>query len=156
MYLALLLGFSNFILIAYNFVPEIKQMFNLVQFVIIFTLIYIPVTMLIGHYHIRKQLPTENAVTSEVHPYRDKLLPGKEELMTAYSKWNVEVAEQHMEALNWLLKAFNAPPELMFDKKLDEAQSWKERLKKLQRGQKASEIMQEESSSDVSKDSYIP
>lgn len=63
-YLIFVLTFSNFILIAYNFAIKENPIFggaiSLPVFVILFALVYIPVSMLIGYWHRKHQYSVEN------------------------------------------------------------------------------------------------
>ncbi|KAA2278927.1 hypothetical protein [Candidatus Nitrosocosmicus sp. SS] len=63
-YLIFVLTFSNFILIAYNFAIKENPVFggaiSLPIFVILFALVYIPVSMLIGYWHRKHQYSVEN------------------------------------------------------------------------------------------------
>lgn len=63
-YLIFVLTFSNFILIAYNFAikenPILGGFISLPVFVILFALVYIPVSMVIGYWHRKHQYSVEN------------------------------------------------------------------------------------------------
>ncbi|MGB9167966.1 MAG: hypothetical protein WCB31_03455 [Nitrososphaeraceae archaeon] len=63
-YLAFLLNLVNFILIVYNFailkIPLVSTFLNLPLFVLISFLIYVPIAILIGHWHRRNQYAVEN------------------------------------------------------------------------------------------------
>jgi hypothetical protein len=64
-YLAFVMAFANFILIAYNFaikdVPALHAILNnLMIFTIFFLGLYIPIAMLIGYWHRRNQYTVEN------------------------------------------------------------------------------------------------
>lgn len=63
-YLVFLLNLVNFILIVYNFailkIPLVSTFLNLPLFVLIFFLIYIPIAIIIGHWHRRNQYAVEN------------------------------------------------------------------------------------------------
>ena len=64
-YLAFVMNFINFILIAYNFavkdVPSVHMIFgNLVTFTAFFLGIYVPSAILIGYWHRRNQYVVEN------------------------------------------------------------------------------------------------
>lgn len=156
-YLVFLMGFSNFILIAYNFVPQIKSAVGLVEFTLLFVLLYIPTAVLIGHWHIRSQLPTETAVGTERTPYREQVLKGKEEMYikynifsTEYQQWALTINKKNMEALNYLLGCFNAPPEIKYkdeialaDKWLAEQRNWQEAWEMFNKGYTASDIMKQ-------------
>ncbi len=63
-YLAFLLNLVNFILIVYNFailkIPLVSTFLNLPLFVLISFLIYVPIAIIIGHWHRRNQYAVEN------------------------------------------------------------------------------------------------
>jgi len=63
-YLAFILNLVNFILIVYNFaivkIPLFSTFLNLPLFVLISFLIYVPIAIIIGHWHRRNQYAVEN------------------------------------------------------------------------------------------------
>jgi hypothetical protein len=78
-YLAFLLGFINFLLITYNFligkVYFLSNIFsNLWVFAILLVMCYIPIAILIGHYHNKKQLSIDNEVTARANPVTLEIL----------------------------------------------------------------------------------
>jgi hypothetical protein len=78
-YLSFILSLTNFLLISYNFlisqVPMLKNLFSSVAyFMVIFILAYVPLTVYIGHLHMRKQLPTDLTVAGEKNPFFVKIL----------------------------------------------------------------------------------
>jgi len=88
-YLAFLLALINFILITYNF--AIKQLpfgigshLNLPIFVILFSAIYIPLSIMIGYWHRKHQYSVENEalikenwVWAWISQYQIRLIKGK-------------------------------------------------------------------------------
>jgi len=63
-YLIFIMSFANFILIGYNFAikksPVLSEIFeNTLLFAVAFVFVYIPLAMIIGYYHRRKQLVVE-------------------------------------------------------------------------------------------------
>ncbi|MCV0393547.1 MAG: hypothetical protein K5790_09715 [Nitrosopumilus sp.] len=67
LYLAFVMSFTNFILIGYNFAvkkaPFLSDFFdNTIVFALVFIGFYIPVAMIIGYYHRRKQYVVEAEV----------------------------------------------------------------------------------------------
>jgi len=71
-YLAFLLGFSNFILISYKFfVSELFPM-HLWQFVVLFIAVYIPGAIFLGHWHRKTQLPIEERLAWDYSPTHAK------------------------------------------------------------------------------------
>lgn len=182
-YLVLLIGISNFILIAYNFIPSLKNTIDLTLFTIFFFAIGIPVATYIGHIHVKKQLPIENKASADNSPYREKILQGKEVMNNKwtiwstnhsiwnnehtiwsldYSIWNAELTRKNMKLMNFISERFNAPPELMYRKEIEDIETWiaqsikwrrdletwrkgletwKHRFERLQRGEDATKIM---------------
>jgi len=88
-YLAFIMSFVNFILIAYNFaikeVPSLHVVFsNLITFTLFFLGVYIPAAILIGYWHRRNQFTIENEallqenwVWAWISRYQIRLLQGK-------------------------------------------------------------------------------
>jgi hypothetical protein len=87
-YLVFLLNLVNFILIVYNFaiikVPGVSGILTLPVFVLLFFLIYIPTSILIGYWHRRNQYAVENeALLQEnwiwawIMQYEIRLIKGK-------------------------------------------------------------------------------
>ncbi len=88
-YLAFIMSFVNFILIAYNFaikeVPTLHEIFsNLVVFTLFFLGIYIPAAILLGYWHRRNQFTVENETLLQenwiwawISRYQIRLLQGK-------------------------------------------------------------------------------
>jgi hypothetical protein len=87
-YLAFVLTFVNFILIAYNFaikeVEALGEAFSLTTFTIIFIAIYVPAAVLIGYWHRRNQYSVENEaylqenwIWAWVARYQIRLIEGK-------------------------------------------------------------------------------
>lgn len=156
-YLVFLMGFSNFILLAYNFAPTIKTSIGIMEFSILFLLLYIPSAVLIGHWHIKHQLPAETAIGTEQTPYREQILRGKEELYNKYSifsaqfqQWSTRLTKKNMVALNYLLEHFDAPSEIrykeeiaMVEKWLEVQKKWEEIFELYNKGRPATEIMKE-------------
>ena len=72
-YLIFALTFSNFVLIFYRLlierVPFLDEIFtDLWLFMIIFVLIYVPVAVLIGHWHKKTQMKVETEVVTRQNP----------------------------------------------------------------------------------------
>ena len=103
LYLIFLLSFSNFILISHILLIErvtfLEQIFaNLWFFVIVFILIYLPVAVLIGHWHKRTQIRVEQEIS-----FRENILVANSfrlilELLTG------KASEEEIENLKTLLK----------------------------------------------------
>lgn len=87
-YLIFVLTFTNFILITYNFaiiqIPILGDSISLPVFVLLFALIYIPVSMIIGYWHRKHQYSVENEalinqnwVWAWIMQYQIRLIKGK-------------------------------------------------------------------------------
>lgn len=73
-YLIFAMGFANFIVIQYRllieYIPVFQDAFSTMWvFALIFIVSYIPVAMIIGHWHRKTQLKIEQAIYSEQNPY---------------------------------------------------------------------------------------
>ena len=87
-YLIFALSISNFILIAYNFlvseVSFLNQLFpELWSFALVASLVYVPVAILIGHWHKNNQLKTDMQVAGEENPYFTKILQKLDAILEA-------------------------------------------------------------------------
>lgn len=71
-YLIILLSITNFILITFRFLIEQRindEIFlNLFNFGVIFLIFYIPISILIGKWHIKNQLSTDNIIKIQENP----------------------------------------------------------------------------------------
>ena len=77
-YLIFLLTFMNFVLIAYRLlierIPFIQELFpQLWIFVLIFVLVYIPLSIIIGNWHRRTQLRVESTINILENPLWAKM-----------------------------------------------------------------------------------
>ena len=78
-YLTFLLGFTNFLLIVYNFlilqIPFLNSLFpTIFYFSTIGLLVYVPLATYIGYLHNRKQLATDVTIQADKNPYYKQLL----------------------------------------------------------------------------------
>jgi hypothetical protein len=78
-YLSFLLSAVNFILIVYRLlieqVPFLKYLFpHLYVFAIVFLIVYVPITILIGRWHIYRQLKTDLYLHVRQNPYIMEIL----------------------------------------------------------------------------------
>lgn len=140
-YLYFLMGFSNFILIAYNFIPFLKELLPLYYFVLLFLFTYVPIAIFIGYMHKKSQFRLENKIATEEQPYRDQIVKGKEEMQVELSIFNLDIMEKLMEQHNAILKALRLNDDLMFRDELDKIKEWKKKLRKFRSGVKASELI---------------
>ena len=74
LYLIFALTFANFILIFHRLLIERVEFLNVIfsnlsVFVVVFVLIYIPLAIIIGHWHKRTQLKVEAEVAMRENPY---------------------------------------------------------------------------------------
>ncbi len=68
-YLGFVLSFVNFVLIAYSlFLQEIFKDLTLFQFCVVFGGIYIPISIVIGRVHIKKQRRYDTGMSFNVNP----------------------------------------------------------------------------------------
>jgi hypothetical protein len=84
-YLSFMFGFLNFVIISYTLaierVPALKSLFpSLGTWMVIFVAGFIPIAVMIGHYHRRKQIPTEVQQMAYANPYNFMVTPGREAL----------------------------------------------------------------------------
>lgn len=153
-YMTFLFGFSNFILILYNFVPEVKEFIALHYFAIIVFGVIVPVAVIIGRWHHRRHLPTESKVAAKYNEYRDKVVPDSKEnfanvyniFMTDYAKYSLGIQEKQMKMMNALMDKLDGP--LKFDDELKQIEGWqkqlsewRERFEKYNKGANASELV---------------
>lgn len=71
LYLSFLLSFTNFLLIVYNFLVSqvgfLRLLFpSIFHFAVLGILVYVPLTTVVGHWHVKKQLPTDTTVNYKV------------------------------------------------------------------------------------------
>lgn len=127
-YIMFLLGFSNFALITYNFVPQIKDLIPLWAFVPTILVGIVPVGILAGRWHHSRHLPTETVIGARHNFYRDKIVPDSKEVfasrfaeqMSTYLSWHASVTERQMVALNDLMRERGKDPGFA-DKDISEA-----------------------------------
>ena len=78
-YLMFLLVFVNFILIAYNFLLEdntgLNNIFsNLWVFTLVFLILYIPISVIIGRWHTQNQIKVEHEMRFKQNPMFSKMI----------------------------------------------------------------------------------
>jgi len=78
-YLAFILSFTNFLLITYNFligkIPFLSDVFsNLWFFAVLLIFCYVPLAVIVGHLHNKKQLSVDNEVTTRANPVTIEIL----------------------------------------------------------------------------------
>lgn len=121
MYISFLLGFSNFSLIAYNFVPEIKDLVPLLIFVPAMLLTIVPIAVMVGRWHHKKNMPTDAAIAARHNYYRDRILPESKEVFFARHArdtanamaWQMDVQRRQMAAINAIMKKLGMESEFV-------------------------------------------
>jgi len=99
-YLIFLLTFMNFVLIAYRLliekIPFIQELFpQLWIFVLIFVLVYIPLSIIIGNWHRRTQLRVETTINVLENPLLAKMFRTMLDIQTGKaSKEEIEKARE--------------------------------------------------------------
>ena len=93
-YLVFMFGFSNFMLILYNFFPNLKDTIEIQYFFPLVLIIIIPISIIIGHTHNKKQFPIEAKLQTHLNPYVYKIIPtSKETMATKLAITNLEILE---------------------------------------------------------------
>lgn len=157
-YMTFLFGFSNFILILYNFVPQFKEFISLHYFAIIVFAVIVPVAIIIGRWHHRKHLPTEAKVAAMHNAYRDKIVPNSKEsfqvrhtlFSTELAKWQLGISKKNMLFFNLMLDKLEVPKEHRFKEELEQVGVWSDELNKwhkrwidYEKGADASELVKD-------------
>ena len=106
-YLMLFLAMANFVLIAYNFLIEdstiMGEIFsNMWIFVLVFLLSYIPISIIIGNWHTKTQISTEQVIRNLEDPIFAKMFRNLLDVQTEKSS-----KEEIKEFRNWILKIEN-------------------------------------------------
>lgn len=113
-YVAFILGFANFALIAYNFVPEIKEHVPIWAFIpgVLFSII--PFSIFVGRWHHRQHLPNETVIMAKRNYYRDKIVPDSKEVFGArYAVFTTQFMDFQMRMLRKQMVAINEIKEKM-------------------------------------------
>lgn len=84
-YLSFVLSITNFLLITYTFlverVPVLNTLFpHLWMFAAVGLIAYVPLSVLVGFWHRKKQLSVDGALNAEVNPYTLEILRRLEKL----------------------------------------------------------------------------
>jgi len=103
-YLVFLLSFSNFVLIFHRLLIErvnfLNELFSdLWIFILIFGIVYVPVAILIGHWHKRTQLQVEQEMYTRQNPLSGRYMGMVMDLLTGVAK------KEEIEELRKLLYA---------------------------------------------------
>lgn len=150
-YLIFAMTFLNFITIQYVLlieeVPELKTVFpNAWIFAVVFVVIYVPLAIVLGHLHYKKQLPNEQRQLHDNNPLAFYGAPGKELDLTlpaaiiGYEK-QLKGMKIHNELADaWRLK-FGILIEKWSDKDFQEVELMLEYHKRLKSGESITEIV---------------
>ena len=138
-YLVLFLSFGTFATVQYkllfqniSFINELIP--NMVTFILVFIMIYLPVSILIGHLHLRKQVPIESIRLTEESPLTYGVLKQSKDLFNIkYRIFEIGMFEQ-------LVKEIMPSSEKKV-KLLAELLQWKEGWKKISEGVSTKELM---------------
>lgn len=111
-YVTFFLGFSNFSLIAYNFIPQIKDLVPVWIFAPVVLLGLVPIAIIAGRWHHNKHMPSESIIGAKHNYYRDRILPNSKEVFFAKygldsaeaMAWQLEVQRRQMVAINDIMK----------------------------------------------------
>ena len=87
-YLVFILSITNFILITYNFliegIPLLKFIFpDVTLYLVLMPLVYVPLAILIGHYHRKSQIKIDSALSAQENPYMMEILSRLENIESA-------------------------------------------------------------------------
>ena len=97
-YLNVMLNMVNFIIITYAlFLERISINLSLIQFVLLFSLTYIPLSCIMGYYHYKKQTKIENTALIENSPTSAWIY-----LMIAKMADNSITSEERREFINYM------------------------------------------------------
>jgi len=98
-YLIFLLSFGTFVTVQYkllfqniSFINELIP--NITTFILLFVAIYLPVAIIIGHFHLRKQVPIESIRLTEESPYTYEVIPKSKEYQNfQYRLFEIDMLE---------------------------------------------------------------
>ena len=79
-YLVFIVGLSNFLLLLYNFTP-FKDYLDFTPFAILVVILLLPLGIIIGRLHFRKQHGTEMIISTDKNPYMYKIVPNSKDVL---------------------------------------------------------------------------
>lgn len=172
-YIVFLFGFSNFMLILYNFTPVFKDTLPLEIFAVIIFGVIVPVGVAIGYFHNKRQVPTESKIQTINHAYRDKIVPeSKETFQTQQAIFNqqylkfqnellqfqTKLAKKQCKLNNAIVDKFDLPKDMKYEESeiemidsmtdnlvcwADGLNTWEQRLESYSTGALASKLLNE-------------
>lgn len=81
-YLTFILNFGTFVTVLYGLAPYVSETVKFPFFVGMIVMIVLPLAVLIGHIHFKKQYPIEQEVGLTKSPYTYKIVPKSKELIS--------------------------------------------------------------------------
>jgi len=138
-YLIFLLSFGTFITVQYKLLFEEIDILNelipnMASFIILFVGIYIPLAIIIGHLHLRKQIPIEFIRLAEEHPLTYETLAQSKDLFNI--KYRVFEIGMFIELVNELMPNSDKKRQL-----LKELTEWKDGWEKISNGVSTKDLM---------------
>ena len=89
-YVSFMIGLINFVLILYK-LGGIDKYIDPLPFAILIAVILVPLGIILGIIHLKKQIPTEAKIMTHHNPYIYKAIPASKETMEIkYQMWNFE------------------------------------------------------------------
>ena len=150
-YLIYFISFVQFIIVSYSLYvsghPSLTALFPTVYHWIAFFLAsYLPAAIIIGHLHLKKQVPTEARQTTIANPYTYQASPGKETLynlpaaIIGYEK-QLTAMHMHNQLLDFYEKQFGFKGERWNKNDFEEIQHLKEVAERLLKGESITDII---------------
>lgn len=148
-YLIFIIQFMQFIIITYELNIRALGIFpSIFYWVGIFMITYLPAAILIGYFHLKKQIPTEARQMTKNNPYTYQTTPGKEQLYSLEgNKISYEMTLKNMEMRNADAVIFEdifGRPFRKFSKEdFEKIAKLKEMTERLQKGESINDIVGE-------------
>lgn len=150
-YLIYFISFMQFVIVSYSLYisghPSLTAIFPTVyHWIVIFLATYLPAAILIGHLHLKKQLPTEAKQNTEANPFTYYASPGKElqyslpAAIIGYEK-QLQSMTMHNQLIDFYEKTFQAQGMMKWSKQdFAEIERLKSMAERLLKGESISEI----------------
>lgn len=138
-YLIFFLSFGTFITVQYKLLFEqvdfLNELFpDIVTFVVVFVGIYIPLAIIIGHLHLRKQIPVESIRLTEENPLTYETLAKSKDLFNI--QYRVFEIGMFIELVKELMPNSDKKRQL-----LKELVEWKDGWEKISNGVSTKDLM---------------
>lgn len=138
-YLIFLISFGTFITVQYkllfaeiDFLNELIP--NIVSFIVVFVAIYVPLAIIVGHFHLKKQVPIESIRLAEEHPLTyETLAKSKDQYNIQYRVFEIGMME---ELVKEIMPNSDKKTEL-----LKELAQWKDGWEKISYGVSTKDLM---------------